>query len=206
MACSAWSTLLRSRTILAFSWNNWLYSASLSWYSFLRCLYIDLSSSAELYDKQSVTNSAKRFAYLSFPSRSMTGREHNEFTRFSTTSTALLFLLEKRTLFLFQAALVNRFATTCDFPVPGGPVTIVSFCVNAWRIAASCSVFMGKTSSNGKLAFAPEEAASATASCIQSNRAVSRYDASVKFAKTESSFSSPTVYDDWAIVRQMAWL
>ena len=58
-----------------------------------------------------------------------------------TTSTPWLFLLANRTLFLFKAHTAKMFATTSDFPVPGGPVITVSPCDKLARRALCWSSF-----------------------------------------------------------------
>ena len=50
------------------------------------------------------------------------------------------------------AALISSEDTTCDFPVPGGPVITVNGRVKACSIASRCSVFKGNGSSNAWLA------------------------------------------------------
>ena len=58
-----------------------------------------------------------------------------------TTSTALLFLLANKTVLSFHTALAIILRTTCDFPVPGGPVITLILLEKAFSTAFSCDSF-----------------------------------------------------------------
>ena len=94
-----------------------------------------------------------------------------------------------------QAALTSMLVTTCDLPVPGGPVTTVCVIVSPARTAARCSVFIGRTSISGSESGTPATAAGIPA-VIHRPSTVPFSFSSATSVRLFSSVSSPCVYGE----------